>query len=235
MAHERKSARKVRPHLRAQVKLMVAVTYGPLVVASHAKCGYLTTPITFGDFPAVVGSPYFLGVVPAIQATPKAATKATATRGIKPHSSQGRVFSVNTISCVAVLRKKGQRQGRRGSKPHAVVSNSCKTVLVGDIRVWLDGGEPILPRDKSVPSVATSNKKPAKSNKEERANPPKTPRRQCLSEKKLRTPNLLVLADRKGGVSTGSPTLSPPKQSLLKEEARVSLKLPHQESQSLKG
>ncbi|MQL73988.1 hypothetical protein Taro_006342 [Colocasia esculenta] len=138
--------------------LMATVTYGPLVVACHAKCGYLITPIVFGDFPTVVGSPYFLGVVPAVQATLKAAPKATATRGTKPRPSQGRVFSVNTISCVAVPRKRGQRQGRRGSKSHAVVSNSGKTVLVGDIRVRLDGGEPILPRDRNVPMVATSKK-----------------------------------------------------------------------------
>ncbi|MQL94183.1 hypothetical protein Taro_026837, partial [Colocasia esculenta] len=136
---------------------MAAVTYGPQVIACHAKCGYLAVPLVFGDFPAVVGSPYFLGVVPAVQATPKAASKATAVRGTKPRPSQGRVFSVNTISCVAISRKQGQRQGRRGSKPRTVVSNSGKTVLVGDIRVRLDGGEPILPRDRSVPTVATSN------------------------------------------------------------------------------
>ncbi|MQL99140.1 hypothetical protein Taro_031859 [Colocasia esculenta] len=149
---------EARFHLQVQVCSMAAVTYGPMVVACHAKCGYLAVPLVFGDFPAVVGSPYFLGVVPAVQATPKAAPTATATRGTKPYSSQGRVFSVNTISCVAVPRKRGQRQGRRGSKPRAVVSNSGKTVLVGDIRVRLDGGEPILPRDRSVPTVATSNK-----------------------------------------------------------------------------
>ncbi|MQL90842.1 hypothetical protein Taro_023440 [Colocasia esculenta] len=45
----------------------MAVTYGPLVVNNHARFGYLATSIVFGDFPAVVGSPYFLGVVPARQ------------------------------------------------------------------------------------------------------------------------------------------------------------------------
>ncbi|MQL87226.1 hypothetical protein Taro_019761, partial [Colocasia esculenta] len=43
----------------------MAVTYGPLVVNNHAKFGYLATPIVFGDFPPVIGSPFFLGVVPA--------------------------------------------------------------------------------------------------------------------------------------------------------------------------
>ncbi|MQM10668.1 hypothetical protein Taro_043563 [Colocasia esculenta] len=124
----------------AQACSMAAVTYGPQVIACHAKCGYLAVLLVFGDFPAMVGSPYFLGVVPTVQATPKAAPKATATRGTKPRSSQGRVFSVNTISCVAVPRKRGQRQGHRGTKPYAVVSNSGKTVLVGDIRVRLDHG-----------------------------------------------------------------------------------------------
>ncbi|MQL86141.1 hypothetical protein Taro_018668, partial [Colocasia esculenta] len=45
----------------------MAVTYGPLVVNNHARFGYLATPIVFGDFPAVVGSPFFLGVVLARQ------------------------------------------------------------------------------------------------------------------------------------------------------------------------
>ncbi|MQL86739.1 hypothetical protein Taro_019272 [Colocasia esculenta] len=47
------------------------VTYGPLVVASHARNGYLATPIVFGDFSAVVGSPFFLGVLPAIKEAQK--------------------------------------------------------------------------------------------------------------------------------------------------------------------
>ncbi|MQL73497.1 hypothetical protein Taro_005846 [Colocasia esculenta] len=45
----------------------MAVTYGPLIVNNHARFGYLATPLVFGDFPAVVGSPFFLGVVPARQ------------------------------------------------------------------------------------------------------------------------------------------------------------------------
>ncbi|MQM21173.1 hypothetical protein Taro_054207, partial [Colocasia esculenta] len=45
----------------------MVVTYGPLIVNNHARFGYLATPIVFGDFPVVVGSPFFLGVVPARQ------------------------------------------------------------------------------------------------------------------------------------------------------------------------
>ncbi|MQM19182.1 hypothetical protein Taro_052181 [Colocasia esculenta] len=45
----------------------MVITYGPLVVNNYARFGYLATPIVFGDFPAIVGSPYFLGVVPAQQ------------------------------------------------------------------------------------------------------------------------------------------------------------------------
>ncbi|MQL76348.1 hypothetical protein Taro_008735 [Colocasia esculenta] len=59
---------KVPGRRKANPKLLeMAVTYGPLVVNNHAKFGYLATPIVFGDFPAVVGSPYFLGVVPTHQ------------------------------------------------------------------------------------------------------------------------------------------------------------------------
>ncbi|MQL78637.1 hypothetical protein Taro_011069 [Colocasia esculenta] len=93
MYKEQTPTSKAHPYLQAQVNSMAAITYGLLVVACHAKCGYLTTPIMFGDFPAMVGSPYFLGVIPAAQATSKAALKATATRGSKPRPSQGRVFS----------------------------------------------------------------------------------------------------------------------------------------------
>ncbi|MQM09260.1 hypothetical protein Taro_042126 [Colocasia esculenta] len=95
-------------------------------------------------------------------------------QGHQPRPSQGRVFSVNTISCVAVPRKRGQRQRRRGSKPRAIASNSGKTVLVGDIRVRLDGGEPILPRDRSIPTVATSNKfAPLQGMRQEKRDSPK--------------------------------------------------------------
>ncbi|MQL87878.1 hypothetical protein Taro_020429, partial [Colocasia esculenta] len=53
---------KVPGRRKANPKLLeMAVTYGPLVVNNHARFGYLATPIVFGDFPAVVGSPYFLG------------------------------------------------------------------------------------------------------------------------------------------------------------------------------
>ncbi|MQL72375.1 hypothetical protein Taro_004714 [Colocasia esculenta] len=45
------------------------VFFGPLVVQDHIRNGYLTTPTRFGDFPPVVESPYFLGVIPAVLPT----------------------------------------------------------------------------------------------------------------------------------------------------------------------
>ncbi|MQL77014.1 hypothetical protein Taro_009411 [Colocasia esculenta] len=60
----------------------LAVTYGPLVVANHARCGYLTTPVVFGVFPAVVGSPYFLRVVPAVKIMSATTPKPAAAGGI---------------------------------------------------------------------------------------------------------------------------------------------------------
>ncbi|MQM10593.1 hypothetical protein Taro_043487 [Colocasia esculenta] len=60
--------RRYLDNQKANFKLLkIAVTYGPLVVNNHARFGYLATPIVFGDFPAIVGSLYFLGVVPARQ------------------------------------------------------------------------------------------------------------------------------------------------------------------------
>ncbi|MQM03314.1 hypothetical protein Taro_036095 [Colocasia esculenta] len=162
---EQTSASNARSRLQLQVDSIAAVTYSPLVVACHAKCGYLTVPLVFGDFPVVVGSPYFLGVVPAVQATPRAVPKATAVGHQAPPKSRPSLL---------VPRKRGQRQGCRGSKPRAIVSNSGKTVLVGDIRVKLDGGEPILPRDRSVPTVATSNKfAPLQGMRQEKRDSPK--------------------------------------------------------------
>ena len=71
------------------------VTFGPLVVRSHAVDGYLTTPVQFGSFPPVVGSPYFLGVVPVAAAAPLAKTdkvKAVLKKASRVH------FSVHTIN-----------------------------------------------------------------------------------------------------------------------------------------
>ncbi|MQM14457.1 hypothetical protein Taro_047388 [Colocasia esculenta] len=67
----------------------IAVTYGQLVVNNYVRFGYQATPIVFGDFPAIVGSLFFLGVVQtqqeqgAAQKLPsnKSARKASRSRG----------------------------------------------------------------------------------------------------------------------------------------------------------
>ncbi|MQL90237.1 hypothetical protein Taro_022820 [Colocasia esculenta] len=76
---------------------MAYVVYGQLVVANHARHGFLATPMCFGDFPAVVGSPYFLGVVPAAQEAPAKEMKPTPAGGNKPHY-EGQVFSCSVRS-----------------------------------------------------------------------------------------------------------------------------------------
>lgn len=60
---------------------MAVVTYSPLVIANHARHGYLATPIIFDNFPTVVGSPFLLGVIPV---TETVLTMYAVARGIKP-------------------------------------------------------------------------------------------------------------------------------------------------------
>jgi hypothetical protein len=133
------------------------VSFGPLVITIHAIHGYLTTPIVFGDFPAVVGSPFFLGAVPAPEEAPMTAAQPINAGGNKPHSPKSRVFSVHMVSHTAAPVKKGRQYNNKGNKPVVVTSRSGKTVLVGDLRIRLDGGEPIIPKDRYVPTISTSN------------------------------------------------------------------------------
>ena len=71
------------------------VTFGPLVIHSHAVDGYLSTPVQFGSFPPVVRSPYFLGVVPIAAAAPPA--KADKVKAAPKKVSRVH-FSVHTIN-----------------------------------------------------------------------------------------------------------------------------------------
>ncbi|MQL77965.1 hypothetical protein Taro_010391 [Colocasia esculenta] len=171
----------------------MAVTYGPLVVNNHARFGYLATPIIFGDFPAVVGSPFFLRVVPAHQeeeaaqissshestkrncnnngrAKARSATiykgtqmpvKDDAVKGGKPHSTQVRTYSVHMISSTIVApipSQQGQHKRRNNKRPPAAISRSGKSVMIGNVRVRLDGTPPTTPRDRYVPNIPTSNR-----------------------------------------------------------------------------
>ncbi|MQL97748.1 hypothetical protein Taro_030442 [Colocasia esculenta] len=162
--------------------LEMVVTYGPLVVNNHARFGYLATPIVFGDFPAVVGSPYFLGVVPArheedaaqkspsnkstkktsrshanTRARPAAINKGTqmlsknnVVKGAKP---QIRTFSVQTISSqiiALVPSQRGQNKNHKSKRPPAATSRSGKSIMIGGLRVRIDGSQPVIPRDSSA-------------------------------------------------------------------------------------
>ncbi|MQL84299.1 hypothetical protein Taro_016799, partial [Colocasia esculenta] len=171
----------------------MAVTYGPLVVNNHARFGYLATPIVFRDFPAVVRSPFFLGVVPARQerdtiqrssihkstkkngrmhvntkvqpATVNKGTsmplKADAVKQSKSHSTQVRTYSVHMISSTIVAlasSRRGQYKYHKSKRPSAATSRSGKSIMVGSLKVRLDGGPPITPHDRYVPNIPTSNR-----------------------------------------------------------------------------
>ncbi|MQL75953.1 hypothetical protein Taro_008342 [Colocasia esculenta] len=189
----RDPAENVLGQIKANSKLLkMAVTYGPLVVNNHARLGYLAIPIVFGDFPAVVGSPYSLGVVPArqeecaaqkspsnkstkktgrtcanIRACPAAINKGTqmpskdnAVKGGKPHPTQVRTFSVHVISSKIIApasSQRGQNKNHKSKRPSAATSRSDKSVMIGSLRVRLDGSQPITLRDRlgAIPNAST--------------------------------------------------------------------------------
>ena len=99
------------------------VTFGPLVIRSHAVDGYLTTPVQFGSFSPVVGSPYFLGVVPVTVAAPPA--KADKVKAAPKKASQVH-FSMHTINTTTTPHR-GQKS--RGEVPRRwrPVSHTGKT------------------------------------------------------------------------------------------------------------
>ncbi|MQL96630.1 hypothetical protein Taro_029311, partial [Colocasia esculenta] len=171
----------------------MAVTYGPLVVNNHARFGYLATPIVFRDFPAIVGSPYFLGVVltyqeegitqksPSNKSTKKTSriranikarpatinggtempSKDNADKETKSHSTQIWTFSVQTISSkiiAPVSSQRGQNKYHKSKRPSTAISRSGKSIMVGGLRVRLDGSQPIIPRDRYIPTIPTSNR-----------------------------------------------------------------------------
>ncbi|MQL80879.1 hypothetical protein Taro_013346 [Colocasia esculenta] len=187
----RRGTSKVPGQRKANPKsLEMAVTYGPLVVNNHARFGYLATPIVFGDFPVVVGSLYFLGVVPArqeedaaqkppsnkstkktsrihanTQARPAAINKGTqmpskddVVKGAKPRI---RTFSVQTISSqiiAPVSSQRGQNKNHKSKRRPAATSRSGKSIMIGGLRVRIDGSQPVIPRDRYVPTIPTSNR-----------------------------------------------------------------------------
>ncbi|MQL69835.1 hypothetical protein Taro_002106 [Colocasia esculenta] len=176
-----------------KIPVSTAGTPGPLVVNNHARLGYLATPIVFGDFSTVVGSPYFLGVVPTRQeedavqkspsnkstkktsrsrantsARPAAINKGTqmlsknnAAKRTKSHPTQIRTFSVQTVFfkiIPPVSSQRGQNKNHKSKRPPTATSRSGKSIMIGGLRVRIDGSQPVIPRDRYVPTIPTSNR-----------------------------------------------------------------------------
>ncbi|MQM01334.1 hypothetical protein Taro_034086 [Colocasia esculenta] len=166
---------KVQASVYKRRRKEMVVTYGPLIVNNHVRFGYLTTPIMFEDFPAIVGSPFFSGVISTVQdnaankSTKKASrsfrhlkihpdavtggikspSKNVAAKGDKPRPAQVQNYSVRVISfevVVAVPSRRGQSKNYKVKRPSAATSTSSKSVIVGSLRVRLNGGQPIIPR-----------------------------------------------------------------------------------------
>ncbi|MQM00467.1 hypothetical protein Taro_033202 [Colocasia esculenta] len=123
------------------------VLFGPLVVQDHIRNDYLTTPTRFGDFPPVVESPYFLGVIPAALPTAAKAHKAKQTKE-EPQAQEAnliQMFATYAINFVNTPTT-GKNKRRKSSKKPTTrgISGSGKTVRVGDLQIRLDGSETLM-------------------------------------------------------------------------------------------
>ncbi|MQM06261.1 hypothetical protein Taro_039086, partial [Colocasia esculenta] len=125
----------------------MTVTYGPLVINNHVRFGYLATPITFGDFPAIVGSPFFLGVVSA-QQEEGAAQELPFNKSIRPAGVAG-------MSNPVLLSSTGAPEC---PQKMLLPKGFGKSAMAGSLRVRLDKGQPIIPRNRHIPTISTSNR-----------------------------------------------------------------------------
>ncbi|MQL94907.1 hypothetical protein Taro_027572 [Colocasia esculenta] len=141
----------------------LGVFFGPLVVQDHIRNGYLTTPTRFGDFPPVVKSPYFLGVIPVVLSTTAKAHEAKLAKE-EPQAQEAnliQMFATYAINFVDTPTTGKNRRRKSSKKPTtrgiSGSDKSHKTVRVGDLRIRVDGSETLMIPERHVAIVPVKN------------------------------------------------------------------------------
>ncbi|MQL80071.1 hypothetical protein Taro_012522 [Colocasia esculenta] len=136
------------------------VVFGPLVVHDHIRNDYLTTPTKFEDFPPVVESPYFLGVIPVVLPTTFKAHEASKAKE-EPQAQEANLIQMFTTYAINFTNTPtiGKNRRRKSSKKPTTcgISSSGKTVRVGDLRIHLDGSETLKIPERNVATVPVKN------------------------------------------------------------------------------
>ncbi|MQL94808.1 hypothetical protein Taro_027480, partial [Colocasia esculenta] len=136
---------------------MAEVDFGPQLVQDHAQNGYLAVPTRFGAFPPVVEFPNFLGVAFMDVLHSEAEVKVEET--------------AEKLSCQVHHVDHGKKNMRKRSKKkrqqaeedekiishHARLSNSRKSVLVGEVRINMHNGCSEFKKEQVAPAVAVEN------------------------------------------------------------------------------
>ncbi|MQM17414.1 hypothetical protein Taro_050385 [Colocasia esculenta] len=119
---------------KANFKLLeMAITYGPLVINNHARFSYLATPIVFRDFSAIVGSPYFLGVVPAHQRE-GAAQKSPSNKSTKKIGRSRANIKARPATINGGTQMPSKDDAAKGAKPHPTQIRTYSSHVLGAIQ-----------------------------------------------------------------------------------------------------
>ncbi|MQL78937.1 hypothetical protein Taro_011363 [Colocasia esculenta] len=65
---------------------------------------------------------------------------------------------ISSTIVAPVSSQRGQNKRHKNKRPPAAISRSGKSVMIGNVRVRLDGTPPTTPRDRYVPDIPTSNR-----------------------------------------------------------------------------
>ncbi|MQL99546.1 hypothetical protein Taro_032273 [Colocasia esculenta] len=136
------------------------VSFGPLVVQDHIRNDYLTTPTRFEDFPPVVESPYFLGVIPVVLPTAAKTYEAKQAQE-EPQAHEANLIKMFTTYVVNFVNAStaGKNKSRKPKRKPTTrgISSSGKTVRVGDLRIRLDESETTMIPERHVATIPVKN------------------------------------------------------------------------------
>ncbi|MQM09472.1 hypothetical protein Taro_042347 [Colocasia esculenta] len=184
---------------------MAEVRFGPLVVQDHAQYGYLAVPTLFGSFPPVVEFPNFLGVAFVDILHPEAEAEAEHEAEVKKITKK--------LSCHVHQMENGNHNKTKGKGTNiyfqqaresenivthrARVSNSRRSVLIGDMRIHLQSKRAKAVPERVTPTVPIKNSFQALTDKREMYNtfrgklPPRPVKfKQVWRPKKMQKPRM---------------------------------------------